>query len=502
MAKRTRKDLVSTSKLAQELIDDKPELIKQPYLFAMIGGDFSLVQRGIMVEVVGCMQDRFIALLNARKDPKTKQLSLFTEDEINKEVITFKIDIASLGVRPDAYDELEAACNNLLSMKLSFKDIDQSTGRESRVYSTLFSQLLIPADENPHYKFKEKKRRKNYIEAKMMVNTLNYLCNLDNGMGYIDHIRKITRICKKKRTPGLYIYLARAAKDFTEKYVEYVELKKFLGVIVPDMIKDETTGKMINGEKDLYPKFSRFRSDVLDPIKDELDRLAAENKVEFSFDYEPKYKHGKRRGDPERIHFVIRLSGLGEQLYKKRKKIKSPSDIWDMLRAEYALTDSDVRGLSDMLPEELVPLFRKEVLELKERMLKYSVKNTRGYAVTSLKNFITQHTPSVEEIKDEQIDAIGKEEKKSQTAPRITEEEQKKWEEFMNVISLNVNGMDFNTWFSAIGFVSFANNILTLSVPTSFVKDYIEENFMPAMGSAVKAVFGELKELNYQVIQP
>lgn len=45
-----------------------------------------------------------------------------------------------------------------------------------------------------------------------------------------------------------------------------------------------------------------------------------------------------------------------------------------------------------MLPNELINEFRSEVLALRNRIEKYKVKNPQNYVVTSLKNFIIQHT--------------------------------------------------------------------------------------------------------------
>lgn len=58
IAYETEKDISESNNfLTKEL--SSVEFIKQPYLYAMVGADFSLYQRNIMIEIIKSMQDRF-----------------------------------------------------------------------------------------------------------------------------------------------------------------------------------------------------------------------------------------------------------------------------------------------------------------------------------------------------------------------------------------------------------------------------------------------------------
>ena len=52
-----QKDILPKSQLVSELKDC--EFIKQPYLYATIGGDFTLTERSIMIELMNSLQDQF-----------------------------------------------------------------------------------------------------------------------------------------------------------------------------------------------------------------------------------------------------------------------------------------------------------------------------------------------------------------------------------------------------------------------------------------------------------
>lgn len=475
---------------------NETEFMKQPYLYAMIGADFTLMQRGIMIEIIHTLQDRFNAYLRGRKKPDGQlTLDLFTEQEKTNRIKTFTIEAASIGVRPDAYEELEQACKDLLGMQLYVPMIEPKSGDKVWKLANLFSSITIPAKESVDYKFRSGKRRKSYILVNMETDTLGQLCDLNNGYGYLDHVYRIARISRRKRTPAIYIYLTRWAREYSQKSVNFIDLKKYLGLIAPEKVKDEVTGKTVTRDVDTYPKYSRFCEKVMDPIKEDLDRLAEDNKVDFSFDYEPVYKGRAKRGNPEEIKFTIHLSGLGEEMKRKRKQRQIPSDIWNLLRAEYGLTETDIKGLSDMLPEELVGEFRKEVMEVGEKLKKYRPKNERAYVVTVLKNFVMQRIPEAEEAEEaKESAAVEKKETKA-----VSEKEAAGWREFMQVLADSVTATEYNTWLRCMEYVSFKDDRLTVSVPTMFVKEFIESNLLEALRKAVSVVYGENVELFYTI---
>mgnify|MGYP002731984016 FL=1 len=476
----------SSNSLIKEL--SSVEFIKQPYLYAMVGADFSLYQRSIMIEIVKSMQDRINEFLkNKRADG---QMSLFPKDLSDDQIVTFRISASSIGVSPRDYVYLDEACKNLMEMNISYYDYDQM-GRKMRTYAHLFSTIKMPV--TPVSGSKEKEKRMNYVEARMDAKILKYLCDLGNGKGYLDHIYRIARICKRKRTPSIYIYLSRW-KDFPKKTVEYVELKKFLGVITLE--EEKLNGKMVNTEKDKYPKFSKFCKEVMDPIREDLDRMATENLVDFTFDYEPVYKGATKRGNPDEILFNIKLSELGEEMSRKRRQQKLPADIWDLLRSEYKLTETDVRMLTDMLPDELMNEFRSEVLALRDRMNRYKVNNPKSYVVTSLKNFIIQHTPEAKGAKEDE--RVGEKKETPHTKP-ISEEDKNRWQAFMELLQGSVSVNEFKTWLSSLEFVSLKGDEVTVSVPAAYVATYIDEKLSTPFKQALNAVYGEDIKLLYEV---
>ena len=75
------------------------------------------------------------------------------------------------------------------------------------------------------------------------------------------------------------------------------------------------------------------------------------------------------------------------------------------------------------------------------------------------------------------------------------------WEKCLDIIRDNISPEQYAVSFAFVKLHSFENGNLVLSVPSEFVKKFLEENFLPLMVSTFKRVFGEsnVKALYYNV---
>ena len=76
-----------------------------------------------------------------------------------------------------------------------------------------------------------------------------------------------------------------------------------------------------------------------------------------------------------------------------------------------------------------------------------------------------------------------------------------RWTECLRMIRHNISEQQFNTWFSPIHSSGFdeERRELTLSVPSPFVYEYIEEHFVNLLRLVLKRVYGEGVRLMYKV---
>lgn len=76
-----------------------------------------------------------------------------------------------------------------------------------------------------------------------------------------------------------------------------------------------------------------------------------------------------------------------------------------------------------------------------------------------------------------------------------------KWVECINIIKAQISNQNYDTWFSCVSFVDFDGEKLTLQIPNRFVGDYIEENYLGLMTSAVTETFGRNVQVVYRVLE-
>ena len=66
----------------------------------------------------------------------------------------------------------------------------------------------------------------------------------------------------------------------------------------------------------------------------------------------------------------------------------------------------------------------------------------------------------------------------------------------LQLIRGKVTKLSFKTWFELIIPLSYADNVLTLIVPSLFIKEYMEEKYQPLLAFAVSSEFGERTMIN------
>ena len=74
------------------------------------------------------------------------------------------------------------------------------------------------------------------------------------------------------------------------------------------------------------------------------------------------------------------------------------------------------------------------------------------------------------------------------------------WAQCQTILADNLTSSAYQTWFAPIVPLQFENGILVLQVKSQFVAEYIEENYIPLLSSAIIRVFGQGTRLEYRVL--
>ncbi len=71
------------------------------------------------------------------------------------------------------------------------------------------------------------------------------------------------------------------------------------------------------------------------------------------------------------------------------------------------------------------------------------------------------------------------------------------WQAVLAQVQMNISEASFNTWFRNTDIQSLENGSITISVPNSFVKEWLENKYNKIIFKTAKEIKGEIKEINY-----
>ena len=76
------------------------------------------------------------------------------------------------------------------------------------------------------------------------------------------------------------------------------------------------------------------------------------------------------------------------------------------------------------------------------------------------------------------------------------------WEQCLQLIRDNVTEQQYKTWFSPITFEAFdtATNNLLVQVPSPFVYEYLEENYVDLLSKVLTRIYGKGVQLKYRIV--
>lgn len=73
------------------------------------------------------------------------------------------------------------------------------------------------------------------------------------------------------------------------------------------------------------------------------------------------------------------------------------------------------------------------------------------------------------------------------------------WSRCLDIVKDNISETSFKTWFMPIKPVSLENSVLTIEVPSDFVKDQIESNYLDLLSKALRREIGPGAKLIYKI---
>ena len=355
--------------ISDELIPIEEETwLLQPIAVTMMRHDYSLIQVRILVSIVESLQSILHGILNNKRSP---QLDLFKTKELDEDGrMPIKLPFKELGVDPNHYPQLRTSLKMLAAIPV---EIPYKTS-EGRKYTkaTNLCDVYIPEDRSYN----------KYAILKLDRSVAERLVSLD--FGYHRLGKQIVFACKNRYTQRIYMFI-ESWVDKGRTVIKTLEFRKMLRL------------------ENNYKKFSDFCRRVLEPAKQELKELADKGFCDCYFDYEKKYDHGQRGGEPDELVFQIfraknKMDAQLEQMNEMQRR-----QFQQMLIQYFDFTQPNAKSMAERITAELYPLAMQKLMNLRQRFNTTYVKDKAAYTFKSLDQMIREHdipNTTVEEIKD------------------------------------------------------------------------------------------------------
>lgn len=450
------------------------EWLYNPVVYSQISGDFSLMQQRVLTGVLAALQERIFQAIRIKE--RDRQFpSLFPDSETMGEVVELEIDPRTMGVTPDHYIDLEEALNALA--KLTVRYPKYVRGAAVWVIAPLFGRIEMPRGEI---------RRTGRVRITMLRRNVEDFFSLAHG--YTVHLARITRICSRKRTPRLYIFLSSFA-DIGHKEVGYQDFCKFLGIDQETFELDNRAGGKVVKENP-FRKWNKVRSQILDPSKMEMDTFCEAGEIDFTFRYEAIYNKEGGKGNPDGIRFFIdkgRLADEREQQTADRRKRAAFADR--MCQWCPDLNDYELRQLINRVPPE----YLDDVTDYGYRDVRRAVEQTQPDDVAAY--CMTLLTVRVRKAEREARE-------RREAAEILLRQGQ--WQACREELTAKAPDEKTRTAFASLDFDSWnaAHNTLMLSAPDNETVACAEsDTALPFFARALAAHLGKVR-LQYRITQP
>ncbi|GAB6982930.1 replication initiation protein [Prevotella dentasini] len=336
----------------------------QPIAVTMMRHDYSLIQVRILVSIVESLQSILHGILNNKR---STQLDIFRTNELDEDGrMPIKLPFKELGVDPNHYPQLRTSLKMLASIPV---EIPYKTA-EGRKYTkaTNLCDVYIPEDRSYN----------KYAILKLDHTVAERLVSLD--FGYHRLGKQIVFACKNRYTQRIYMFI-ESWIDKGKTVIKTVEFRKMLRL------------------ENNYKKFSDFCRRVLDPAKQELQELADKGFCDCYFDYDKKYDHGQRGGEPDELVFIIhrakdKMNAQLEQMNEMQRR-----QFQQMLIQYFDFTPVNAKQMADRITAETYPEAMQKLIDLRNRFATNYVKDKAAYTFKSLDQMLREReVPNTEAV--------------------------------------------------------------------------------------------------------
>ena len=206
-----------------------------------------------------------------------------------------------------------------------------------------------------------------YAILKLDHTVAERLVSLD--FGYHRLGKQIVFACKNRYTQRIYMFI--------ESWVEKGRT----------VIKTIDFRKMLRLENN-YKKFSDFCRRVLDPAMQELKELSEKGFCDCYFEYDKKYDHGQRGGEPDELIFVIYRTKDKMNVQLQEMTQTQRRQFQQYLVQYFDFTPVNAQQMADRITAETYQESVQKLMSLRDRFASSFVKDKAAYTFKSLDDLL------------------------------------------------------------------------------------------------------------------
>lgn len=466
---------------------ERDDYVRQPRSLSSLQYRMDIIQLRAFACLMEKMEPLVLELLNVyNANNFDKKLSLFDLPQAKQHIdndgeFYFDIPMECLGISPGFYKRAKVSLDNMTKITVNVTVI--KNGKEEDKLTSAFS-INTKKDERYVRDFGIGMKRS--VLDKMV----------DIRLGYNDHLKRIAFVTSNVNAVRLYVLtLSNTIRGKRNSFnISLDDFREFFQLYT-----------VVKGKRE--PKYKRYADldkRVITPATEELKRLADSGNSDFWITVE-RVGVGEG-GNPKMFNITAYYTELAGNEQKIKERRKEDAELESYLKSTLRQTPANIRKIrARLLPEQRVG-FIKETQRIAELLEKRNdIENECAFAWTLLNNWLDEHEPKVEEIKNEpkQLEIFADTETEKETEnpqnQKISIENSERWDRFVAGIKERVGNTAFDTWFSCLGIVSFENDVLTVSVPTKYIPEYIEDKYFDAYSTTFREVFGESTQLKYKI---
>lgn len=463
---------------------EREDYVRQPRSLSSLQYRMDIIQLRAFACLMEKMEPLVLELLNVYNNNNfDKKLSLFDLPQAKQHIdydgeFYFNIPMECLGISPGFYKRAKASLDNMTKITVNVTVV--KNGKEEDKLTSAFS---INTKKNERYVRDFGIGMKRSVLDKMV----------DIRLGYNDYLKRIAFVTSNVNAVRLYVLtLSNTIRGKRTSFnISLDDFREFFQLYT-----------VVKGNRE--PKYKRYADldkRVITPATEELKKLADSGNSDFWIKVDRVGVGGA--GNPKMFHISAFYTDLAGNEQKAKERRKEDADMEKYLKNTLRQTPANIRKIKARLLPELRVGFIKETQRISEILEKRNdIENPCSFAWVLLNNWLDEHEPKVEEIKSEpvQMDLFnGTEEEQNTDTPFSPDKDCPEWNQFIKSVRERVGETSFQRWFAYIGFISFSDNTLTVSVPTKIFPEYICENHSEDVSLALNEAFGEDVKLLYEV---